>query len=103
MRLLERRKAALAQCLEHAVLERKSEDAFQLGPGAFARLLSELCRKRGAKRLFRVGKLRKPLSAAAKAYSMLKRGEAATIESVNGKMAVPASSLEELLEKLPRG
>jgi uncharacterized protein involved in propanediol utilization len=50
-----------------------------------------------------VGKLGKPLSAAAKAYSMLKRGEAATIESVNEKIAVPASSLEELLEKLPRG
>jgi hypothetical protein len=42
-----------------------------------------------------VGKLGKPLPAApaaAKAYSMLKRGE-----------AVAASSLEELIEKLPRG
>jgi len=41
--------------------------------------------------------------AAAKAYSMLKRGEAVAIESVDGKVAVAASSLEELLEKLLRG
>jgi len=104
--LLEKRKAALAQCLEHAVPERKSKDAFQLGPGAFARLLSELCRRRGAKCLFRVEKLGKPLPAApaaAKAYSMLGRGEAVTIECVDGKISVTASSLEELLEKLLRG
>jgi hypothetical protein len=76
MLLLERRKTALAQCLEHAVPERKSEDAFQLGPGAFARLLSELCRRRSVKCLFRVGRLGKPLPAvpaAAKAFSMLAR------------------------------
>jgi hypothetical protein len=53
-----------------------------------------------------VGKLGKPLPAApaaAKAYSMLKRGEAVAIESADGKVAVAASSLEELLEKLLRG
>jgi hypothetical protein len=31
---------------------------------------------------------------------MLKRGEAVTIESVDGKVAVAVSSLEELIEKL---
>jgi hypothetical protein len=53
-----------------------------------------------------VGKLGKPLPAApaaAKAYSMLKRGEAVTIKGVEGKISVAASSLEELLEKLLRG
>jgi hypothetical protein len=34
---------------------------------------------------------------------MLKRGEAVTIESVDGKVAVAASGLEKPLEKLPRG
>ena len=104
--LLERRKAALAQCLEHIVLERKRKGTPPLGPGTLARLLSELCRRRGAKCLFRVGRLGRPLPAApaaAKAFSMLKRGEAVTIESVDGKVAVAASSLEELLEKLLRG
>jgi hypothetical protein len=33
---------------------------------------------------------------------MLKRGEAVAIESVDGKISVAASSLEELLEKLLR-
>ena len=33
---------------------------------------------------------------------MLKRGEAFTIESVDGKVAVAASSLEKFLEKLLR-
>jgi hypothetical protein len=96
---------ALAQCLEHVVLERKRKGTLPLGPGTLAQLLFELCRRRGAKCLFRVGKLGKPLPAApaaAKAYSMLKRGEAVTIESVDGKVAVAASSLEELLEKLLR-
>jgi hypothetical protein len=78
--------------------------ALLLGSGTLAQPLSELCRRRGAKCLFRVGKLGKPLPAApaAKAYSMLKGGEAVTIESVDGKVAVAASSLEELLEKLLR-
>ncbi|MCC6051377.1 MAG: hypothetical protein LM580_11760 [Thermofilum sp.] len=101
--LLEKRKAALAQCLEHIVLERRRKGAPPLGPGTLARLLTELCRRRGAKRLFRVGKLGKPLPAvpaAAKAFSMLKRGEAVAIESVDGKVAVAASSLKELVEKL---
>jgi len=101
--LLEKRRAALAQFLEHAVLENRSKGAPLLGPGTLAWLLSELCRKHGAKCLFRVGKLGKPLPAApaaAKAYSMLKRGEAVAIESVDGKMAIAASSPEELLEKL---
>ena len=104
--LLEEHKAAFAQCLEHVVLERRSKGTCRLGPGTLARLLSELCRRRGAKCLFRVGKLGKPLPAApaaAKAYSMLKRGEAVAIESVDGKVSVAASSLEELLKKLPRG
>ena len=101
--LLEKRKAALAQCLEHIVLERRRKGAPPLGPGTLARLLTELCRRRGAKCLFRVGKLGKPLPAvpaAAKAFSMLKRGEAVAIESVDGKVAVAASSLKELVEKL---
>jgi len=101
--LLEEHKAALAQCLEHVVLERKRKGTPPLGPGTLAQLLSELCRRRGAKCLFRVGKLGKPLPAApaaAKAFSMLKRGEAVAIESVDGKVAVAASSLEELIEKL---
>jgi hypothetical protein len=34
---------------------------------------------------------------------MLKRGEAVAIESVDGKVAVAASSLKELVEKLLRG
>jgi hypothetical protein len=103
--LLEKHKAALAQCLEHIVLERKSKGTLQLGPGALAQLLSELCRRRGAKCLFRVGKLGKPLPAApaaAKVYSMLKGGGAVAVESVDGKISVAASSLEELLEKLLR-
>jgi hypothetical protein len=103
--LLEEHRAALAQCLEHVVLERKRKGAPPLGPGTLARLLSELCRRRGAKRLFRVEKLGKPLPAApaaAKAFSMLKRGEAVAIESADGKVSVSASSLEELLEKLLR-
>jgi hypothetical protein len=101
--LLEKHKAALARCLEHVVLERKRKGALPLGPGTLAWLLSELCRRRGAKYLFRVGKLGKPLpaaSAAAKAYSLLKRGEAATLKSIDGKIVVTASSPEELLEKL---
>ncbi|MCC6065088.1 MAG: hypothetical protein LM576_03820 [Thermofilum sp.] len=104
--LLEKRKAALAQCLEHIVLERRRKGTPPLGPGTLARLLTELCRRRGAKCLFRVGKLGKPLPAApaaAKAFSMLKRGEAVAIESVDGKVAVAASSLKELVEKLLRG
>jgi len=101
--LLEEHKAALAQCLDYVVLERKSKGTPLLGPGTFAQLLSELCRRRGAKCLFRVGKLGKPLPAApaaAKAYSMLGRGEAVTIESIDGKIAITAGSLEELREKL---
>jgi hypothetical protein len=104
--LLEEHKAALAQCLEHVVLERKRKGTPPLGPGALAWLLSELRGRRGAKRLFRVGRLGKPLPAApaaAKAFSMLKRGEAVAIESVDGKVAVAASSLEERLERLLRG
>jgi hypothetical protein len=46
------------------------------------------------------GKPLPAVSAAAKAYSLLKRGEAATIKSIDGKIAVTASSPEELLEKL---
>jgi hypothetical protein len=46
------------------------------------------------------GKLLPAAPAAAKAYSLLKRGEAATIKSVDGKIAVTASSPEELLDKL---
>ena len=104
--LLEKHKAALAQCLEHVVLERKRKGAPPLGPGTLTRLLSELCRRRGAKCLFRVGRLGRPLPAApaaATAFIMLKRGEAVTIESMDGKVAVAAGSLEELLEKLLRG
>jgi hypothetical protein len=52
--LLEKHKGALVQCLEHIVLERKRKGTLQLGPGTLAQLLSELCRKRGAKRLFYV-------------------------------------------------
>jgi hypothetical protein len=101
--LLEKRRAALAQFLEHAVLENGSKGAPRFGPGALAQLLSELCRKHGAKCLFHVGGSRKPLpaaSAAAKVYSLLKRGEAVTIKSIDGKIAVTASSPEELLDKL---
>jgi hypothetical protein len=85
------------------VLERRSKGIPSLGPGTFARLLSELCRKHGARFLFHVGGCGKPLPAipaAAKAHSLLKRGEAATIKSIDGKIAVTASSPEELLDKL---
>jgi hypothetical protein len=101
--LLKKHKAALVQCLEHVVLERKSKGTLQLGPGTLAQLFSELCKRHGAKCFFRVGKLGKPLPAApaaAKAYSLLKRGEAVIIESVDRKVAITASSLEELFEKL---
>jgi hypothetical protein len=101
--LLEKHRAALARCLHYVVLENRSEGVPRFGPGTLAQLLSELCRKRGAKCLFHVGGCGKPLpaaSAAAKAYSLLKRGEAATLKSIDGKIAVTASSPEELLEKL---
>ena len=101
--LLEKHRAALARCLHYVVLENRSKGAPRLGPGALAQLLSELCRKHGAKCLFHVGGCGKPLPAApaaAKAHSLLKRGEIVTIKSVDGKIAVTASSPEELLEKL---
>jgi len=50
--LLEKHKGALVQCLEHVVLERKRKGTPPLGPGTLARLLTELCKRRGAKRLF---------------------------------------------------
>jgi hypothetical protein len=101
--LLEKHGAALARCLHYVVLENRSEGAPRLGPGTFAQLLSGLCRKHGAKCLFHVGGCGKPLpavSAAAKVYSLLKRGETVTIKSIDGKIAVTASSPEELLDKL---
>ena len=58
--LLEKRKAALAQCLEHIVLERRRKGTPPLGPGTLARLLTELCKRRGAKRLFPWGSSRNP-------------------------------------------
>jgi len=53
--LLEEHRAALARCLHYVVLENRSEGAPPLGPGALAQLLSELCRKHGAKCLLHVG------------------------------------------------
>jgi hypothetical protein len=101
--LLEKHRAALARCLHYVVLENRSVGVLRLGPGTLAQLLSELCRKHGAKCLFYVGgcgKLLPAAPAAAKAYSLLKRGETVIIKSIDGKIAVTASSPEELLEKL---
>ncbi|MCC6005726.1 MAG: hypothetical protein LM590_15410 [Thermofilum sp.] len=53
--LLEKRRAALAQFLGHAVLENRSEGMPRLGPGALVQLPSELCRKHGASFLLHVG------------------------------------------------
>ena len=72
-------------------------------PGVLARLLSELCRRREAPVPRGEARETPPAApAAAKAFSMLKRGEAVAIESVDGKVAVAAGSLEELIEKLLR-
>ena len=84
--LLEKHGAALARCLHYVVLENRSEGVPRFGPGALAQLLSELCRKHGAKCLFHVGGCGKPLpaaSAAAKAYSLLKKGETVIIKNID--------------------
>jgi hypothetical protein len=62
--LLEKHGAALARCLHYVVLENRSEGVPRFGPGTFAQLFSELCRKHGAKFLFHVGGSRRPLPAA---------------------------------------
>ncbi|AJB41993.1 hypothetical protein TCARB_0943 [Thermofilum adornatum 1505] len=99
--LLDEHGAVLERCVDYIAEENRSKETPEIGSGTIARLLSEVCRRRGIKCLFYVnGKLLPPASAAKKALSLLMKGEKVELVSIEGKIRITANNSEEFFTKI---
>ncbi|MEM3583546.1 MAG: hypothetical protein QXW42_06355 [Thermofilum sp.] len=99
--LLDEHGAVLERCVDYIAEENRSKETPEIGSGTIARLLSEVCRRRGIKCLFYVnGKLLPSASAAKKALSPLMKGEKVELVSIEGKIRITANNSEEFFTKI---
>jgi hypothetical protein len=101
--LVKNHERELIECIPSIVKENKEKGRNKVEYGKCTQLLSKLCKKYKVSSCFFSVNGESPLppaSALRRAWSLLEKGETVTIKSIDGKISITASTVEEFVENI---